>query len=122
MEIRAILLGRYLHIEGAGRGIDNRGGSNSNLRRNGAPHVSSRHRGHSSGGICKIHEPKWRRRTHVCVKGIHTVVFGNHINDVVSTSTGNGESLNVKRLSIDETVHIESELLAELRHVDIRRR
>ena len=63
--------------------------------------------------------PERCRRSALGIERINTVVFGGHINDIVLSLTGNLQSRQVQRLSIDITIDSQGEEPAELSAIDI---
>src|SRR5581483_9281176 len=118
--VGAIFFGECLHVDGPSVGINNRCGSNSDLRENRASHVSCRYRRDSRRGICEGYLPKWGRGMAVCIECVHTGMFRCHVHDVMCTLSSNGHSWDVKRLPINVSIHAETEFLPKLRLINIR--
>lgn len=76
--------------------------------------------GRAVSGIEKSDLPE-RSAGSVRVEGIDAVVFGGDEDDVVSALAGDGETLNVKRLSVDAAVNGIGEEFAEICGGDVRR-
>ena len=98
------------HVQRAGNRIDHGRPGDADLGRDLAAveRVLERHSSHTGRGVKKIHLPK-RRGVRpgiaVGVESVHAVVFGGHVDDVVSAFTGNGDSGQKQRLCVNVSIH-----------------
>src|SRR5216684_3534322 len=113
-------LGSRENVKSSGLEVDDRSGSDSNLRGDEeTAGIAFRERGNTFAGIGETHVPERSGGSSVGVEGVYAVVFGGDKENVVFAFAGDFDVGKIKRLGVNVTVNFESEEFAELAGIDI---